>query len=96
MKQKPKRRKSIILRLIVLVVVAYFVVSSVGKVDELVEMKAELAELEKQRNSKVLEIEEMENLLASESFDDIIEKAARERLGYVYSHETIFIDYSAN
>ena len=96
MKQKPKRRKSIILRLIVLVAVAYFVVSSVGQVDELVEMKAELAELEKQRNSMVLEIEEMESLLASESFDDIIEKAARERLGYVYGDETIFIDNSAN
>ena len=40
--------------------------------------------------------EQLRSMLEEESNDKIIEKAARERLGYIYSDEQIFVDISGN
>lgn len=96
MKQKPKRRKSIIVRLIVLGVSAYFIFSLIGLGDDLVEVKSELTKLQQQLNEKVLYKDELIALMDEDSYDDIIEKAARERLGWVFGDETIFKDTSGN
>lgn len=96
MKQKPKRRKSILLRLIVLGVSVFMIADLVGRGNELAKYKAELAEVEKQRDIKLGEIEELEELLDKDAYSAVIEKAARERLGYVYSDEIIYIDISGN
>lgn len=96
MKQKPKRRKSILLRLIVLGVSVFMIVDLIGRGNELAKYKAELAEVEKQRDIKLNEIDELEELLDEDAYSDVIEKAARERLGYVYSDEIIYIDISGN
>ena len=54
-------------------------------------------EEEKERYANDLKaIEELEVLLNSDSDDLLIEKAARERLGYAYSDEQVFIDISGN
>ena len=96
MKQKPKRKKSVIVRLIVLGVAVYMVASLINLGNELAENLAQLAELEKQRDLEKIQIEELKALLDSDSHSAIIEKAARERLGYVYSDEEIYIDISGN
>lgn len=96
MKQKPKRKKSVIVRLIVLAVSIYMVATLVGLGTELSEVKAELKKYEDQRDSLQLTIDEYKALLDSDSHAAIIEKAARERLGYVYSDEEIYIDISGN
>ena len=98
MKQKPKRRRSFIIRFIALGVAAYFVVSFLSLNDDLVAAKEELAELEQQYNSKVLYKNELQQLLDSGSREEIIEKAARDRLGYVFDGETVFKEdnYSGN
>lgn len=96
MKQKPKRKKSVIVRLIVLGVSVYMVATLVGLGNQLAENRAQLAELEKQRDFEKLQIEELKTLLDSDSHSAIIEKAARERLGFVYSDEEIYIDISGN
>ena len=99
MKQKPKRKKSVIVRLIVLGVAVYMVATLINLVNlgnELAENLAQLAELEKQRDLEKIQIEELKALLDSDSHSAIIEKAARERLGYVYSDEEIYIDISGN
>ena len=96
MKQKPKRKRSIIVRLIVLGVSVYMVATLAGLGNELAGVKAELAEAEKERDSLQLTISEYKALLDSDSHAAIIEKAARERLGYVYSDEEIYIDISGN
>lgn len=96
MKQKPKRKKSVIVRLIVLVVAVYMVATLIGLGNELAESRAQLAELEKKRDLEKIQIEELKALLDSDSHSAIIEKAARERLGYVYSDEEIYIDISGN
>ena len=96
MKKKPRRRKSIILRFVVLGFAVYMIATLVGLGNQLKEAQAELKELENQRDSLKLTIEECEALLNSDSHADIIEKAARERLGYVFSDEEIYIDISGN
>lgn len=96
MKQKPKRKKSIIVRLIVLGVSVYMVATLVGLGNELASAKAELEAYEKERDSLQLTVSEYKSLLESDSHAAIIEKAARERLGYVYSDEEIYIDISGN
>ncbi|MBQ6717755.1 MAG: septum formation initiator family protein [Clostridia bacterium] len=96
MKQKPKRKKSVIVRLIVLGVSVYMVATLVGLGNELASAKAELEAYERQRDSLQLTVSEYKALLESDSHAAIIEKAARERLGYVYSDEEIYIDISGN
>ena len=96
MKQKSKRKKSVIVRVIVLSVAVYMVATLIGLGNQLAESRAKLAEYEKQRDSLKLETKELKTLLDSDSHAAIIEKAARERLGYVYSNEEIYIDISGN
>lgn len=95
-KRKEKKNKSIILRLLVLGVCAYFTITLANLWNTLNESKAELKQLEEQYVSISNDIEEYRKMLSSDSNKEIIEKAARERLGYVYSDEQIFIDISGN
>lgn len=99
MKRKPKKQKkqkSILLRLFILFVCGYFAVtlgSLWGKlndsVEELEDLKAQLAEEEN-------EVEELREVLNADSNIPLIEKAARERLGYIYSDEQVFVDISGD
>ncbi len=93
---KRRQNKSIILRLIVLVFCAYFVVTLAGLWNNLREKQQELATLKLEYDQRVNDVEELKALLSAESDTELIEKAARERLGYVYSNEQIFIDISGN
>ena len=88
MKRKSKTEKSILLRLLILGV------SGLWKT--LNESKAELKNLKEQYATLENDIEEYNAMLETDSKAQMIEKAARERLGYVYSDEQIFIDISGN
>ena len=96
MKRKRKKNKSIILRLLILGVCAYFTITLAGLWNSLNESRAELAALKVQHDQTLNDIEEYREMLNSDSHKEIIEKAARERLGYIYSDEQIFIDISGN
>lgn len=96
MKRKSKPKKSFIVRLIVLAVAAYMTVTLIGLGNRLAEDRAQLASLEQERDSLKLKTDELRELLNSDSHSAIIEKAARERLGFVYSNEEIYIDISGN
>lgn len=99
MKRKPKKQKkqkSILLRIFILFVCGYFAVtlgSLWGKlndsVEELEDLRAQLAEEEN-------EVEELREVLNADSNIPLIEKAARERLGYIYSDEQVFVDISGD
>ena len=99
MKRKPKKQKkqkSILLRVFILFVCGYFAVtlgSLWGKlndsVEELEDLRAQLAEEEN-------EVEELREVLNADSNIPLIEKAARERLGYIYSDEQVFVDISGD
>lgn len=91
-----KKKKSIILRVLLLIFAGYMIFQLGSLQVEMIslkkEYKAEQAKVEKLN----LEIDELKHLLDKGSEADIIEKAARERLGYVFSDEQVFIDISGN
>ncbi len=96
MKQKPKRKKSVILRLLVFGVAVYFIVISIRDVNQYAKAEAEYNRYVKEKQELSLDIERLNALLDSDSHKEIIEKAARERLGFVFSNEEIYIDISGN
>lgn len=96
MKRKPKKNKSIILRLFVLLVCGYFTITLGSLWGSLNESLKELEALKEQLATEQNEVKELKALLAAEDDTPLIEKAARERLGYVYSDEQIFIDISGD
>lgn len=96
MKRKVKKKRSIILKILILVVCVYMVTTLSNLWSTLSESKAELDALKLQYETEQKNIEELKILLKDESNQKIIEKAARERLGYIYSDEQVFIDISGN
>lgn len=96
MSARKKRKKSVILRLLVLCVCGYMIATLVSLWGELSTSKGELEKLTAEYSEKQLEITELKALLEDGSKEEIIEAAARERLGFVYSDEEIYIDISGN
>ncbi len=96
MKKRPKKNKSIILRLFVLLVCGYFTVTLASLWGSLNDSLKELEDLQAQLVAEQNEVEELKAILQAESDTPLIEKAARERLGYIYSDEQIFIDISGD
>ena len=96
MSKSGKRPRSIIVRLLVLFAASYMVVTLMGLYRELSQSRKKLVELKAQLEKEQIQIEEYKALLGTGSHADIIEKAARERLGYVYSDEEVYVDISGN
>ncbi len=94
MSAKRKPKKSVFLRLLVLGVSIYMIVTLADLWKTLDESKTKLNKLKEQYNFEIAQVEELKALLEDGSQSAIIEKAARERLGYVYSDEEIYIDIS--
>lgn len=96
MGRKPKQRRSILLKLFMLAACVYLVFTLWNQYSGLVEAETE-------KEAYLLEVKQLvesnkylESVLKDESNKSIIEKAARERLGYIYSDEQIFVDISGN
>lgn len=96
MRRKPKQKRSILLKLIILAFCIYMVATLSNLWSTLNKSQAELEELILQKHNDERTIEELKDVLSDDSNKQIIEKAARERLGYIYSDEQIFIDISGN
>ncbi|MBR6510307.1 MAG: septum formation initiator family protein [Clostridia bacterium] len=94
-KRKPKKQRSIIVRVFVLGVCVYMIVTLGSLLGKLNESRAELKALKEQETQMITEINELRSLLEGDN-NKIIEKAARERLGYIYPDEQIFEDISGN
>jgi cell division protein FtsB len=65
-------------------------------VSELAESRSTLAQVQAEIDETASRIEENKNLLENSTEDELIEKAARERLGFVYPNEQVFVDISGN
>lgn len=89
-----KKRKSIILRILLLIFAVYVVISLTNLEIKLSERRRELKNGEAVLEKKNIQIDELERLLKNGTEAELIEKAARERLGYVYPNEQVFIDLS--
>ncbi|MEE0927952.1 MAG: septum formation initiator family protein [Acutalibacteraceae bacterium] len=93
---KTTKNKSVLLRLLIVAFCAYMLVSLGGLVNELAESRKTLAAVETEIKNTEVRLEEKLNLLSNSTEQELIEKAARERLGYVYPNEQIFVDVSGN
>lgn len=96
MKKNQKKRGSYLLRIAAVVLSVYMIISLCTLWRNLIEEQNSLAQLEKIKAEKLTQIEYLTDLLESGNENEIIEKAARERLGYVYADEQVFIDISGN
>lgn len=95
-KANRKPRRSIFVRLLVIGVSVYMIATLTGLWNTLAESRAKLAELEQKYAENQAEIVELKSILSEGSQAELIEKAARERLGYVYTDEEIYIDVSGD
>ena len=96
MKKKKRKNKSILLRIMILGVCVYMLATLSGLWNTLNESRKELDALKEQYAAEQNDIDELRAMLEDGSEAKIIEKAARERLGYVYPDEQVFIDISGN
>ena len=99
MKRKPKKQKkqkSILLRVFILFVCGYFAVTLGSLWSKLNDSVKELEKLKAQLETEENEVEELRAILNADSDTPLIEKAARERLGYIYSDEQVFVDISGD
>jgi cell division protein FtsB len=96
MKRKPRHQRSVILKLLCLFVCVYVFANLVNLWSTLSESQRELNALKQEYAKTQNDIAELKAMLSDESNKQIIEKAARERLGYIYSDEQIFVDISGN
>ena len=90
------KKRSIILRLLVIFVSVFMITKLVGLLNDLKKKKSELNALNEELKTKQADVEELKNLIDNGSKEQIIEKAARQRLGFVYSNEEIYVDISGN
>ena len=96
MKKKKHTNKSILLRVMILGVCVYMIATLSGLWNTLNQSRKELDKLKEQYAEEQNDIEELRAMLEDGSESKIIEKAARERLGYIYPDEQVFIDISGN
>ena len=94
-----KRRKSsktgnIILRLALLALSVYMVYSMISLQSQLANKKRELEENQRIISEQKMSIDEIKQLLKNGSKDDLIERAARDKLDFVYKNEEIYEDIS--
>lgn len=88
--------KSITVRLIVIFISGYMIFNLASLWKDFHTQNKEYEKLVEEYNGEKREIDKYKELLADGNQAKIIEKAARERLGYVYSNEEIYIDISGN
>ena len=87
---------SVILRICALLVCGYFTISLASLWGDLNAEYKELESLNEQLVAEQNEVDELKTVLEAESDVPLIEKAARERLGYIYSDEQVFVDISGD
>ena len=87
---KKKKRGSIILRITLLVFAVYMIYSLSTLQIELAEKKKQLSEIQVTKAEKQMKVDELTSLLENGTEKDFIEKAAREKLNYVYRNEQIY------
>lgn len=91
-----KRQKSIIFRIIILVFAIYTVTSLTTLQIRLIETKNELNSITSQIEQKEIKNQELQRLLENGTEKDFIERAARDRLGYVYADEVVYTDVTGS
>lgn len=91
-----KRRGSIIVRVGLFVFAVWMIFYLGSLIKEYNSQQSILNSASAKRDQLKMEVAEMSRMLENSDDIEFIEKAARERLGYVYSNEHIYIDISGD
>lgn len=91
-----KRRGSFIVRVGLCVFAVWMIFYLGSLIKEYNSQQTILDSVSSKRDQLKMEVAEMSRMLENSDDIEFIEKAARERLGYVYSDEHIFIDISGD
>ena len=96
MKKKNGKRESIILRVVLLAFSIYVIYLLGANYTELVSVTGQRQQLEAEKADLEKKVKEYNNLLENGTEKDFIERAARDKLGFVYPDEQVFVDISGN
>ena len=96
MKKANGKRESVILRVVLLVFSIYVIYLLGANYTEFVSVSGQKQQLEAEKADLEKKVKEYNNLLQYGSEKDFIERAARDKLGYVYPDEQVFVDISGN
>lgn len=95
-KKGTKKRRSIFLRLILIGFLCYGLISFFILQMDLAQKDQELQEINKKIQTQQQTNEELKTMLGEEHYSEYIARIAREKLGYVYPDERIFVDVSGS
>lgn len=94
MKKGNSKRKSVILR-VVLLAFSVYVIYLLGSTQfELMSLRREEEALRTEVEERSKKVKEYNNLLKNGDEKDFIEKAAKDKLGFVFPNEQVFVDIS--
>lgn len=88
------RRGSIVVRFALLAATVYLIIAMGNLQVDLSRNKQELSDLYADIKTVELKNRELTNLIENGTESDYVERAARDRLGYVYANEEVFTDIS--
>ena len=93
---RKKRKGSLFVKLLLLAFILYSIYSLVQMYTGLAKSSQLLAEKRESEQELTLRNQELEKLLEEGNQGDMIERAARSKLGYAYSDEKVYTDISGN
>lgn len=96
MAKRKKRKANWFVRLFMLCFVTYVAVSLIGMQVEVTSKRRQLLALQQNVEQQKMVNAEMQRDLNGDTDEDYIERIARDKLGYAYPDEKIFIDRSGN
>ncbi|MBQ3550865.1 MAG: septum formation initiator family protein [Clostridia bacterium] len=96
MASETKRQSSIILRVVLLIFAVWMIYYLGSLIKDYTSVQKQYDAVAARRDELKLEVEQKANMLENGNDADFIERAARERLGYVYADEHVYIDISGD
>ncbi len=91
-----KRQSSIILRVVLLLFAVWMIYYLGSLIKDYSSLQKQYDATLAKRDELALEVEQKSNMLENGNDADFIERAAREKLGYVYPDEHKYIDISGD
>lgn len=91
---KTSEKSSLLIRVALLIFAIYTLYSMITLQSELISSRAELKLKQEEIAQRQISNRELEDLLSNGTQKELIERAARDKLNYVYANEEIYEDIS--
>ena len=88
--------KRVVFKISIVLLAFYLVYSMISLQAQLVSSRKILAQKQEEISALKVSNKELESLLKNGSHNELVERAAREKLGFVYANEEIYEDIKGN